>query len=268
MKKLFILLICVFLLKVSYGQTITIVPFSGTFCSGVGIEVSYSTTGLFNIGNLFNLKLSDSNGSFSNPVIIGSNMSLNSLISGNIPKIIVESEGYRLRIVSSDPIVISNDNGNNIKLNQTPNLTMTPSIPCQGDDVTFTLSPAANVNFSLLRSDTYMGINNNTVPFSGTSKLIKHQDIYGNEGIYHMYSTQTGCSSEQIALLPMPCHPQVDFVVRDKNLNSNSTPYHYSSTILDMVHDEADNIYVKGVFTDSLIIGQDTIIGILGTNPE
>lgn len=156
-----------------------------------------------------------------------------------------------------------------VTVKQSPVLTLTPAVPCQGDDVTLTISQVADSGLTITKRDCEACYNITNVTFNGLSKFIRHQDIYGNEGMYSVVSSITQCTSNTVNLFPMPCHPQVDFVVRDKNLNnhftnSSNTPAYLSSYITESVLDENDNIYVHGYFTDSLIIGRDTIVDIYG----
>lgn len=154
-----------------------------------------------------------------------------------------------------------------VTVKQSPVLTLTPAVPCQGDDVTLTISQVADSGLTITKRDCEACYNITNVTFNGLSKFIRHQDIYGYEGMYSVVSSITQCTSNTVNLFPMPCHPQVDFVVRDKNLNNHFTnanydPISFSSHITSSVLDENDNIYVKGYFTDSLIIAQDTIVSI------
>jgi hypothetical protein len=67
------------------------------------------------------LQLSDANGSFSSPTVIGS---VASTISGFVPCIIppltTAGTGYRIRVISSDPQVTGSDNGEDITITCPP----------------------------------------------------------------------------------------------------------------------------------------------------
>jgi hypothetical protein len=83
-------------------------PFNQPNCfTAVSGSVNYTATGSFNAGNNFVVQLSNASGEFTSPVDIGALSSSNS--TGNIPFQIpaatVPSANYRIRIVSSDPIV-------------------------------------------------------------------------------------------------------------------------------------------------------------------
>ena len=77
----------------------------GTCLSGtISVSVSVSE-GSLDSGNLFSVKLSDSNGSFGNETTIGS--SATSLIVATIPTSLPTANQYRIRVVASSPAVAS-----------------------------------------------------------------------------------------------------------------------------------------------------------------
>jgi len=77
-------------------------------CQSSAISVPYSVGSVFNAGNVFTVQLSDANGSFANPVVIGTlNSNVSGIINANIPINIPSGNGYKIRIVSSNPIAIN-----------------------------------------------------------------------------------------------------------------------------------------------------------------
>jgi hypothetical protein len=125
-----IVAIAILLLNLSIGsviiaQSITTGVISGSpFCTGVPLSIPYTITGTFNPGNVFTAQLSNSNGSFSSPVAIGT---LTSTVGGTIPAAIPVSipagAGYRIRVVSSSPVVTGTNNGTNLTVELTPAIT-------------------------------------------------------------------------------------------------------------------------------------------------
>jgi hypothetical protein len=105
-----------YILEKTANQSLQIssnIPLS--YCSGSQLTIGYSVQGVFDVGNVFQVQLSNSSGSFASPTIIGSvtaNTSGTVLI--NIPSILTSASGYRLRLVSSSPAVTSPDNGTNL----------------------------------------------------------------------------------------------------------------------------------------------------------
>jgi len=103
-------------LKPYIPPTITTGSISPTsYCPGSSVSVPFIITGTFASGNVFTAQLSDANGSFAGPTSIGT---LNSLVAGTINATIpsgqVAGAGYRIRVISSNPVVTGSDNGSNI----------------------------------------------------------------------------------------------------------------------------------------------------------
>ncbi|GGD79624.1 hypothetical protein GCM10011514_49500 [Emticicia aquatilis] len=98
----------------------------------------------FNIGNIFTAQLSDANGSFANPVSIGTLTGINSgTINVTIPSNTVAGNGYRIRIISSNPMIVGADNGTNISVNAKPSkptITASSTTICSGSSTTLTAS--------------------------------------------------------------------------------------------------------------------------------
>lgn len=98
--------------NVESDVTVTSLSSVGTYCEGDPLDVGYTTTGSFNLGNIFTIELSDEYGSFSVPTVIGS---LSALASGTIncslPVGAATGSEYRIRIIASDPPITGSDNG-------------------------------------------------------------------------------------------------------------------------------------------------------------
>jgi hypothetical protein len=109
-----------------------------TFCSGSSVNVPFTITGTFTSGNVFTAQLSNASGSFSSPVTIGTLTGTTSgTISATIPIATASGTGYRIRVVSSNPIVTGSNNGTNITINAIPNITgTTPAFRCGTGTVT------------------------------------------------------------------------------------------------------------------------------------
>ena len=109
-----------------------------TYCAGSSVNVSFTTDAAANSGNIFTAQLSNAAGSFSNPTNIGT---INSTAAGTIACVIPAGtsagNGYRIRVVSSNPVVTGSDNGSNITIstNPTPSISGTLSF-CQGSSTT------------------------------------------------------------------------------------------------------------------------------------
>lgn len=81
------------------------VPLS--FCRNTVFTLPYQAQGAFGAANVFTAQLSDSNGNFDYPTIIGSRTATTSgSISASIPMGLAVGKGYKLRVVSSNPTLI------------------------------------------------------------------------------------------------------------------------------------------------------------------
>ena len=77
-----------------------------TMCAADSLKISYDAKGIFNAGNIFNVQLSNANGSFTSPVIIGSYTGINSaIIACKIPNTITGGSNFRVRVTSTNPVV-------------------------------------------------------------------------------------------------------------------------------------------------------------------
>jgi plastocyanin len=129
---------------------ITSIPPVPTVCAGNSVNIAFSTTGSFNTGNQFTAQLSNAAGSFAAPLATATGAG--SPISLTIPTT-VATGSYKIRVVSSNPAVVSNTVDVNV-VNLT-NLTCTASStsPTTGQAVTFTLNgsglPTGTFNISL-----------------------------------------------------------------------------------------------------------------------
>lgn len=103
------------------SRTITTGTISPTsYCAGASVSIPYTKTGTFNAGNIFTAQLSDATGNFGSPVTIGTLSSIaTGTISGTIPIGTVAGTGYRIRVVSSNPVVTGSTNVSNLTVNAT-----------------------------------------------------------------------------------------------------------------------------------------------------
>lgn len=117
------------------------------YCSGASISIPFTVSGTFTSGNVFTAQLSDSTGSFSSAVTIGTLTSTSSgTINGTIPANALHGTGYKIRIVASTPSTTGSVVSANITINESKPIDVTinasPSTTiCQGSNVTFTATP-------------------------------------------------------------------------------------------------------------------------------
>jgi hypothetical protein len=108
------------IINASSLNTITCSPTAGIYCVGQNIAVPYAANGTFNAGNIFTAQLSNASGSFASPTNIGTLSSTTSGIINATVSATPSGNGYRIRVVSSNPAVTGGDNGSNITISNTP----------------------------------------------------------------------------------------------------------------------------------------------------
>jgi hypothetical protein len=130
--------------------TVATGPHYVTGTTGSAISVPFTAVGNYTGGNTFTAQLSNASGSFASPVTIGSVTSGTSgTIAATIPANTPTGTGYRIRVVSSSPVLTANDNGSNITINLV-NTAVTPATPqtlaanVAGNLLTVTETPAAS----------------------------------------------------------------------------------------------------------------------------
>ncbi len=98
-------------------RIVTKTIFPASYCLGETVAVPYQTSGYYLYGNVFTAQLSDSNGSFVNPVIIGTRFAKTpGTIIATIPGNASVATGYRIRVVSSSPAVTGIENTNELSI--------------------------------------------------------------------------------------------------------------------------------------------------------
>ncbi|MBK8146429.1 MAG: gliding motility-associated C-terminal domain-containing protein [Bacteroidetes bacterium] len=120
-------IVCTFAAKISQAQVITTLPLANVnLCACDQIIVGYSATGVYTAGNVFSVQLSNNVGNFVGAVTIGT---LNSVaLGGNIvctiPCNTPFGSGYRIRIISSQPVAGGPNNGVDITIKPSPTVSI------------------------------------------------------------------------------------------------------------------------------------------------
>lgn len=93
-----------------------------TFCPGQTFAVPYFYAGNLNSGNVISVELSDQNGDFTDPSLLGAQNTINSqgFVSASLPLSLAQGSGYRLRVLASDPEEVSPDNGADLTISDPP----------------------------------------------------------------------------------------------------------------------------------------------------
>lgn len=167
-------------------------------CAGGSLDITYTATGTFNSGNVFSVQLSDASGSFANPAEIGKIAGT----TGGVIKAVfpdVAGSGYRVRVVSSLPVLTSADNGSDIAVFGKMRVDVTGPVladVCPGADVNIsatvsggrppiqykwsngatgaaiTVRPLADLTLNLEVSDNGCNTATNSIPITVTKQQI------------------------------------------------------------------------------------------------
>ena len=186
-----------------------------TFCSGANIIIPFTAVDIFGSGNVFTAELSDAGGNFTSPVAIGT---LNGNGSGNIQGVIPlntsTGNGYRVRVRSSAPAVISSSNATNMTINQTPQASASNTGPYNvGQVITLNASGGTSYNWS------------GPASFSSSAQSPTIADaLQANSGIYTVTVSYNACSTTATTNVVIngldPCVRLVDYYY-----NKSGNPY-------------------------------------------
>jgi|GEM_PF-1258477 len=92
-----------------------------TRCARDSFEISYDATGTYNSGNVFNVQLSNASGSFASPTVIGSYTGTKSaIVKVALPSHLADGTGYKIRVVSTNPVVTGVTNETSITVHDRP----------------------------------------------------------------------------------------------------------------------------------------------------
>jgi len=156
---------------------INLSTFPTAVCQGQVIATTPSIFGTFTANNFFAVELSDSNGNFSNPLIIGTVMgTVPGNLDATIPHGITLASGYRIRLTATSPVAIS-DVSASFAANATP---ATPTILQAG----FTLTSSATAGNQWFRDGQLL------TGETGTTLNVTQN------GLYKVMATLLNCSSD------------------------------------------------------------------------
>lgn len=135
------------------------------FCAGAeNVSVNFTTSGSFGASNVFTAQISNSAGSFTSPVNIGTSTSAGTILAA-LPANLEAGSGYRVRVVSSDPVVAGTNNGSNITINGSPSATLSGSTSiCPGASTTISIALTGESPWSGTYTD---GVN--AIPFNAAT---------------------------------------------------------------------------------------------------
>ncbi len=195
----------VFLAKFILDTVVSIgLPFTDTlFCTGDTFSLVYIVNDTFNTGNIFTVQLSDSSGSFTNPVNIGiDTATLGGGILCTIPASTIGGIHYRIRIVAGNPVDTSDMDELNIKIKGIPAHSVSYNNACLGDSLHL-IDTAVNCNIYEWSGPNGFGSNLHNPVIANVA--------YTDGGMYYVTDTfLNGCSatdSVHIIIMPSPDKP-------------------------------------------------------------
>lgn len=135
-------------------------------CQGAQFSVPFILNDTVNPGNVFTAQLSDATGSFASPINIGSiTDTLSGTIIAQIPPATLAGNGYRVRVVSSDPPMIGSISPNPVVIVESPIATSITAVGnttfCQGSgSVSLSVPNQNGVNYVWKIDGQSIGTNN------------------------------------------------------------------------------------------------------------
>lgn len=179
-------------LNINYsGQTEFIVD-----GSAVNIQIPFTLDGSMSVYNLNSAdnvviaQLSDANGSFANPIELGRvTTNVSGTIQGVIPETVLAGKGYRIRVVSTNYPMVSEDNGTDIVIRNIPRVEIAlGTVGTKSAAATFTPNSACSKYYYAISTNSNM--NANAVKANGTlqtGSLTKTWDNLISNTAYTIY---------------------------------------------------------------------------------
>jgi len=168
MNKIFVLLL--FVSQTIFAQSISISFDGQVICKEKVGQIGFVSTGTFSPNNYFTIQLSDSSGNFTKPLELTrfTNASFQN-IAFILPDTTYLGTKYRLRAVSTNPAMISNDNGSDLAVVDTCKIPTKPIITLQNLTSNLICTPTtATINWQITVG-TFSTTNAFTVQLSDSS---------------------------------------------------------------------------------------------------
>jgi hypothetical protein len=172
--------------------TLALGAFAGPLCPGTGYTLNYTAGGpSFNAGNTISAVLSDAAGTFSagSPVIgsVSTTAATAGTLGVTIPAGTASGSSYRIRLVSSSPVIVSNDNGSALTIT---NL----STASAGSNSPVTAGSTISLTATGISGATYAWTGPNGYTATGPNQSISNATA-ANAGTYSVAIGLNGCST-------------------------------------------------------------------------
>lgn len=168
--------------------TVTAGPYYVSASMGAAIAIPFTLTGSFGSNNLVTAQLSDASGSFASPINIGSvNATTSGVLNATIPAGTPTGNGYRVRVVSSNPNLVAQDNGSDLSVvlvssMVTPTTSQNIMPNTNGATLTVMETPAASSREWKYSTTSGTGYQSFATPQTGTS----YTPNFANIGVYYI----------------------------------------------------------------------------------
>jgi hypothetical protein len=200
----------------------TISPLS--FVAGAEVTVPFSATGIFMPDNIFSVELSDNEGRFTSPQVIGTLTSTEpSDILCTIPLNTLAGDAYRIRVVSSNPHVVGSPNVFNISIAISPDACTIPD----GLESSGILSASTQLNWNPVAIATDYRVrykisgNNPWTNISTTSHSVQLADLLPSTT--YVWQVRTICQA--LPLIGSDWSPQVSFTTAQLRVENAATDF-------------------------------------------
>jgi len=178
--------------------------YGGAYCPGDTLHLPLIAIDTFHTGNVFTAQLSDSSGSFANPVIIGIDTAISSgYILCTIPLNAIAGLHYHFRIFSTNPADTTQADTLAIQIKAKPVFIVSSNnLVCDGKILSFTTT-------STYSGLTYHWSGSNSFSSSLADPVITPVS-FSDSGYYYVSDTLSGCYSTDtihVSVLPSPAYP-------------------------------------------------------------
>lgn len=243
-----------------YPELGTYISGGSIYCAGNTLTVNPVSPVTFNTNNKFYVQLSDTSGSFANPLTIDSLSSPNVLpINITLPDTLAYGSHYRIRVTATSPYVITEDYPVDITINAKPKITLQPANQktCEGIGSGFYCQgTGTNISYqwqSDLGTGTYTNlVNNATYQNTNTSLLLILTTTQSMAGFKYRCVVSGSCAPDAISnfgiLSVSPLPVVTSQPVSDTICEFGSTGFSCTATNANVFRWQIDN--GSGFFSD------------------
>lgn len=192
-----------------YPSRLITSPISGTFCAGDSIIIGYTAFQEFESNNTFSIQLSNEDGSFAVPILLGSfSGTVSNSHKVQIPHETQYGDKYRIRVISSNPASTGIDNGSDITIYPLPKAEIVgDTVYCSNDVVEF--SSAHTLNSNILWSS----VNCNIIGPNDEENVIVEFPKTGKAFLKLLLTNENNCADSSIITINIHPSPSADFVL-------------------------------------------------------